>query len=153
MLQVFTGMDSELVPMKSETEVPDTILDFIRHYGAMDGLMSDNAKSEMSFAVRDILRLYTIKDHQSEPQYQHQNPVERCIQDIKAYRQKRHGSGCMPFRLLASLHFVCYRSPQRPCQLKRAHPSSGRHRVPSRYFALPQFAFLGGGLCGRSPGR
>ena len=85
MMQVFAGMDSELlhgVPMKTETEVPDTILDFIRHYGAMDGLMSDKAKSETSFAVRDILRLYTIKDHQSEPHYQHQNPVERCIQDI-----------------------------------------------------------------------
>ena len=86
MLQVFAGMDSELlhgVPMKSETEVPDTILDFIWHYGAMERLMSNNAKSEMSFTVCDILRLYTIKDHQSEPHYQHQNPVERQIQDIK----------------------------------------------------------------------
>ena len=86
MLQVFASMDSKLlhgVPMKSETEVPDTTLNFIRHYGAMEGLMSDNAKSETSFAVRDILRLYTIKDHQSEPHHQHQNPVERRIQDIK----------------------------------------------------------------------
>ena len=41
--------------MKTESEVPDTILDFIRHYGAMEGLISDNAKSETSFAVRDIL--------------------------------------------------------------------------------------------------
>ena len=45
--------------------------------------MSDNAKSETSFAIRDILRLYTIKDRQSEPYYQHQNPIERRIQDVK----------------------------------------------------------------------
>ena len=80
MIQMFGGLDSELlhgVPMKTESEVPDTILDFIRHYGAMEGLISDNTKSETSFAVRDIRRLYTIKDRQSEPHYQHQNPIER----------------------------------------------------------------------------
>ena len=86
MIQMFGGLDSELlhgVPMKNESEVPDSILDFIHHYGAMEGLMSDNAKSETSFAIRDILRLYTIKDRQSEPYYQHQNPIKRCIQDVK----------------------------------------------------------------------
>ena len=45
--------------------------------------MSDNAKSKTPFAIRDILRLYTIKDQQLEPYYQHQNPIERCIQDVK----------------------------------------------------------------------
>ena len=86
MIQMFGGLDSELlhgVPMKNESEVPDSILDFIHHYGAMEGLMSDNAKSETSFAIWDILRLYNIIDHQSEPFYQHQNPIERCIQDVK----------------------------------------------------------------------
>ena len=39
MIQMFGGLDSELlhgVPMKNESEVPDSILDFIHHYGAMD---------------------------------------------------------------------------------------------------------------------
>ena len=49
----------------------------------MKGLMSDNAKSEVSSAMKNIQRLYMIKDCQSEPHYQHQNPIERRIQDIK----------------------------------------------------------------------
>ena len=65
MIQMFGGLDSELlhgVPMKTESEVPDTILDFICHYGTMEGLISNNTKSETSFTVCDILRLYMIKD-------------------------------------------------------------------------------------------
>ena len=38
--------------------------------------MSDNAKSETSFAMKDIFCMNLIKDHQSEPHYQHQNPIE-----------------------------------------------------------------------------
>ena len=49
----------------------------------MEGLKSDNARSETSFAMKDIFRMYMIKDCQSEPHYQHQNPIERCIQDLK----------------------------------------------------------------------
>ena len=158
MVQVFTGMDSELlhgVPMKSETEVPDTILTFIWHYDAMEILMSDNAKSETSFAVHDILCLYTIKDHQSEPHYQHQNPVEWQIQDIKHTVKSIMDRVACPsgYWLLLTLHFVCYRSSQHPRQLKRANPSSGHHWVSSRYFTIPRFSFLGGGLCGRSQGK
>ena len=58
MIQMFRRLDSKLlhsVPMKNESKVPDSILDFICHYGTMEGLMSDNAKSETSFAIRDIL--------------------------------------------------------------------------------------------------
>ena len=49
----------------------------------MKGLMSDNAKSEVSHAMKNIQHLYMIKDRQSEPHYQHQNPIERRIQDVK----------------------------------------------------------------------
>ena len=45
--------------------------------------MSDNAKSEMSTKVKELHRMYCVKDHQSEPHYQHQNYAERRIQDIK----------------------------------------------------------------------
>ena len=65
MIQMFGGLDSELlhgVPMKTESEVPDTILDFICHYGTMEGLILNNTKSETSFTVCDILQLYMIKD-------------------------------------------------------------------------------------------
>ena len=110
MIQMFGGLDSELlhgVPMQNESEVPDSILDFIRHYGAMEGIMSDNAKSETSFAIRDILCLYTIKDHQSEPYYQHQNPIERRIQDVKCMVK----SIMEPLRHLALVYSLCHWPP------------------------------------------
>ena len=45
--------------------------------------MSDNAKSETSFAMKYIFCMNLIIDHQSEPHYQHQNPIEHQIQDMK----------------------------------------------------------------------
>ena len=111
MIQMFGGLDSELlhaVPMKNESKVPDSILDFIHHYGAMEGLMSDNAKSKTSFAIRDILCLYTIKDCQLEPFYQNQNPIVRCIQDIKCMvKSIMDHVGCPPtIWLLCTLYVI-----------------------------------------------
>ena len=63
--------------------MPKTLEDFICDHGAMKGFMSDNAKSEVSHAVKNIQRLDIIKDRQSEPHYQHQNPIECHIQDVK----------------------------------------------------------------------
>ena len=86
LVQIYGGLDSELLsayPMASESSLPDTLREFIREYGAMAGLKSDNAKLETSFAMKDIFRMYLIKDKQSEPHYQHQNPIKRCIQDVK----------------------------------------------------------------------
>jgi hypothetical protein len=59
------------------------MMDFIRSYGAMQGLVSDNSLEQTSVVVDDILRLYCIKDRQSEPYFHHQNPAERKIQDVK----------------------------------------------------------------------
>ena len=73
----------KVTPLASESDLPDTLRDFIREYGAMEGLKSDNAKSETSFSMKDIFCMYMIKDCQSEPHYQHQNPIERRIQDLK----------------------------------------------------------------------
>ena len=86
MVQMYGGLDSKLVsghPMSSESSLLDTLCDFICKYGAMEGLKSDNAQSETSFAMKDIFRMYTINDQQSEPHYQHQNPIEWRIQDLK----------------------------------------------------------------------
>ena len=57
MAQVYTGMDSDytqICPMRTESEVSETLEDFIHQNGAMRGLLSDNAKSEMSQAVKGI---------------------------------------------------------------------------------------------------
>eukprot|EP00957_Ditylum_brightwellii_P070667 5370733-Ditylum_brightwellii.AAC.1 len=67
--------------MKTELQIPGTLLDFIRKWGAIKGLFSDNAKSQASLTVKDILRQYNIDDMQSEPHQQHQNPAERRIQE------------------------------------------------------------------------
>ena len=85
LVQIYGGLDSELLagyPMSSEAELPTTLKDFIRDYGAMEGLKSDNTKSETSFKMKDLFHMYIIKDKQSEPHYQHPNPIERCIQDL-----------------------------------------------------------------------
>ena len=64
--------------------MPVTLTDFIRKWGAMNGLFSDNTKAQTSLAVQDILRQYNIDDMQSEPHQQNQNPAERRIQEVKA---------------------------------------------------------------------
>ena len=65
MVQIYGGLDSELLsghPMSSESSLSDMLRDFICEYGVMEGLKSDNAKSETFLAMKDIFRMYTIKD-------------------------------------------------------------------------------------------
>ena len=65
LVQIYGSLDSDLLagyPMSSESELPTTLKDFIRDYGAMEGLKSDNAKSETSFKMKDLFRMYIIKD-------------------------------------------------------------------------------------------
>ena len=86
MMQIFLGLVSGAVygyPMKSETEYPYTLEDHIRKVGAPMGILSDNAKAEIYGKAKDLQRMYAIDDGQSEPHYQHQNPAERKIQDVK----------------------------------------------------------------------
>lgn len=86
MLQLFAGKTSSYLrgyPMQQEGQMPGTLEDFIRDVGAPIGLFSDNAKAQTGKAVEQILRLYNIKDAQSEPEHQHQNYAERRIQDVK----------------------------------------------------------------------
>ena len=86
MLQLFAGLDSYLLagyPMSSESQIADTFEEFIRDHGAPLGLKSDNARSETGSRMHDLFRMYAIRDKQSEPHYEHQNPVERRIQDVK----------------------------------------------------------------------
>src|SRR5688572_6510043 len=64
--------------------MPKTLQDFIRQWGAQNGLFSDSAALETSKAVKEILRHYCIKVMQSEPSHQHQNYAERKIQDVKS---------------------------------------------------------------------
>jgi hypothetical protein len=81
--QLFVGKVSFLTivfGMRSDCEFPSTLLIFIHSFGAMNCLISDNAKAELSSGVKNILRQFHSTACQSEPYYQNQNPSERCIQ-------------------------------------------------------------------------
>ena len=84
-LQIFGGKKSGVIvvnPMREKKDFPDALEDFIRDWGAPIGIFSDNAKQQIQESVRDIYRMYCIKDAQNEPHYQHQNPCERTIQNL-----------------------------------------------------------------------
>src|SRR5688500_15736385 len=87
MAQLYVGKTStfcKIYGMKSKNQFSETLQDFIRQWGAPSGLMSDSAKDETSKAVKDILRMYNIKDMQSETNHQHQNYAEQKIQQVKS---------------------------------------------------------------------
>ena len=77
--QVFVGRDTLVAdecPMKSGKQCVNTREDNIRRQGAMDKLLNDSAKTEISNKVMDILRVYHISNWHSEPYVQNQNPAE-----------------------------------------------------------------------------
>ena len=84
--QFYTGVDSyycDIFGLKNDGQFIKALWDVIRKRGAMDVLISDLAKSEISQKVKDILRYLCIQDRQSEAHYQHQNPAERRYQNAK----------------------------------------------------------------------
>ena len=77
--QVFVGRDTlvaDAYPMKSGKQLVSTPGDNIRRRGAIDKLLCDSAKTEISNKVMDILRPYHISNWHSEPYHQNQNRAE-----------------------------------------------------------------------------
>ena len=77
--QLFVGKESlvsDIYPMRSGKQFVKTLEDYIHRCGAMDKIISDSEKNEISHKVEDILRAYNINDWQSEPYHQNQNPAE-----------------------------------------------------------------------------
>ena len=71
--QRFVGKESlvsDIYPMKSGNQFVNTLEDNICICSAIDKLISDSAKNEISHKVKDILRAYNISDWQSEPYHQ-----------------------------------------------------------------------------------
>jgi len=71
--------------MKSDSEFVNVLSENIRRRGAMDKLVSDSARVEISKHVLNILRALFIENWQSEPYFQHQNFAERRWRDVKRY--------------------------------------------------------------------
>ena len=110
--QVFVGRDTlvaDAYPMKSGKQFVSTLENNIRRQGAMDKLLSDSAKTEISNKVMDILRTYHISNWHSEPYHQNQNPAEWRYRTIKSWTNTvMNRSGAPANCWLLCLIYVCY---------------------------------------------
>ena len=112
MAQYFVGKNSlvsDIYPMRSGKQFVNTLEDNICRRGAMDKLIIDSAKNEISHNVKDILRAYNINDWQSEPYHQNQNPVEWQYRTIKAWTNTiMNRTGDPAHCWLLTLQYMCY---------------------------------------------
>jgi hypothetical protein len=110
--QLFVGRRSlvtDIYPMKTDKEFVNALEDNIRHRGAMDKLISDRAKAEISKKVSDITRAYHIDQWQSEPNHQHQNYAERRIATVEANANKiLNKTGAPNSTWLLCVSYICF---------------------------------------------
>ena len=94
--------------IKSTKQFINTLSDNIRKWGAMDTLISDGGKYEISKRVTDRLRSLFIQDYQSEPYHQHQNRAENHFGLAKRYTNTvMNTSGCPACCWLLCLQYIC----------------------------------------------
>ena len=67
---------TDAYPMKSGKQFVNILEDNIRRRGAMDKLLSDSAKTEISNKIMEVLNEYHISNWHSEPYHQNQNSAE-----------------------------------------------------------------------------
>ena len=95
--------------MKTDGEFVNALEDEIRKRGAMEKIITDCAKAEISKRVKDILRNLYIDDHQSEPHHQNQNIAERYIQEAKKHAHwVLNTSGAPPESVMLVLEYITY---------------------------------------------
>ena len=111
MAQFFCGRDTlvcDAYIIKSTKQFINTLSDNIRKRGAMDTLISDGGKYEISKRVTDLLRSLFIQDYQSEPYHQHQNKAENRFGLAKRYTNTvMNTSGCPACCWLLCLQYIC----------------------------------------------
>ena len=111
MAQFFCGHDTlvcDAYGIKSTKQFINTLSDNIRKQGAMDTLISDGGKYEISQRVTDLLHSLFIQDYQSEPYHQHQNKAENHFGLAKRYTNTvMNTSGCPAFCWLLCLQYIC----------------------------------------------
>ena len=89
--QLFCGNNSHFTSvhgMKSESEGPQALEDFIRETGAPPILRNDNAKMQTGDRWHEVLRKYCIAEQTTEPYHPQQNPAEARIGEVKKYTLK-----------------------------------------------------------------
>ena len=111
MAQFFCGRDTlvcDAYGIKSTKQFINTLSDNIRKRGAMDTLISDGEKYEISKRVTDLLRSLFIQDYQSEHYHQHQNKAENRFGLAKRYTNTvMNTSGCTACCWLLCLQYIC----------------------------------------------
>ena len=111
MAQFFCGRDTlvcDAYGIKSTKQFINTLSDNIRKRGAMDTLISDGGKYEISKRVTDLRRSLFIQDYQSEPYHQHQNKAENRFGLAKRYTNTvMNTSGCPACCWLLCLQYIC----------------------------------------------
>ena len=88
MAQFFVGRDTlvcDAYGIKGQKQFIKTLYDNIKTIGAMDNLITDCGKYEISMKVADLLRSLFIKQYESEPYPQHQNKAEQCYGVVNRY--------------------------------------------------------------------
>ena len=94
--------------IKSTKKFINTISDNIRRRGAMDTLISDGGKYEISQRVTDLLHSLFIQDYQSESYHQDQNNAENRFGPSKHYPNTvMNTSGCPACCWLLCLQYIC----------------------------------------------
>ena len=111
MAQFFCGQDTlvcDAYGIKSTKQFINTLSDNIRKRGAMDTLISDGGKYEISKRVTDLLHSLFIQDYQSEPYHQHQNMAENRFGLAKRYTNTvMNTSRCPACCWLLCLQYIC----------------------------------------------
>ena len=111
MAQFFCGHDTlvcDAYGIKSTKEFINILSDKIRKWGAMDTLISDGGKYDISKGVTDFLHSLFIQDYQSESYHQDQNKTENCFGPAKGYTNTvMNTSGCLACCWLLCLQYIC----------------------------------------------
>ena len=111
MAQFFCGHDTlvcDAYGIKSTKQFINTLSDNIRKRGAMDTLISDGGKYEISQRVTDLLHSLFIQDYQSEPYHQDQNMAGNCFGPAMHYTNTvMNTSGCPACCWLLCLQYIC----------------------------------------------
>ena len=109
--QFFCGHDTlvcDAYGIKSTKQFINTLSDKIRKWGAMDTLISDGGKYDISKGVTDFLHSLFIQDYQSESYHQDQNKTENCFGPAKRYTNTvMNTSGCLACCWLLCLQYIC----------------------------------------------
>ena len=111
MAQFFCAHDTlvcDAYGIKSTKQFINTLSDKIKKWGAMDTLISDGGKYDISKGVTDFLHSLFIQDYQSESYQQDQNKTENCFGPAKRYTKTvMNTSGCLACCWLLCLQYIC----------------------------------------------